>query len=93
MAAGTNILVGLLLLGVAIALGILLGRQFGDGIELWGDMSQLGAGLAYILIFGAFLFLGGAIRIVAFVFVVLGAAMATKRGADVSENLRRRVNG
>lgn len=88
-----TIALGFLLLFVAIALGYGVGTRYGSQTGFLGNLTQAGGGLAYILLFGGLLFLGGAYRIVAFVMVIVGAAVLTHRGGQVKETVRGRING
>ncbi len=93
MAAGQTLVIGAVLLIVGVLAGRWIGKSFGDGIGLLSNVTQALGGIAYVTIFGGLLFLGGWARSVAFIMVILGAAIATTRIGDAKDDWRKMVNG
>jgi hypothetical protein len=93
MAAIQTVAVGAILLVVGVLAGRWLGKPFGDSIGLVSNVTQALGGVFYVAIFGSMLFLGGWVRSVAFIMVILGAAIATTRTGDGKDDWRKLVNG
>jgi hypothetical protein len=93
MAVVTSALLGFGLLVVALLLGREIGMRLDNEIALIANASQAVGGVVWILVFSAFLFFDGWLRLVGVIGVLAGAAMATKRGSDTRANLRSIING